>query len=117
MQTPVERGCGLDVHQATVVACSLMVRRDGKVQKQMRMFGTTTRELMGLREWLLYEGCTYVALESTGVYVQTAKWPNSWFGVRGEEAPQNIRRRDTRVRIEIAAADRCARACQRNRRL
>jgi len=68
MQTLVERGCGLDVHQATVVACLLMVRRDGKVQKQMRTFGTTTRELVSLREWLLSEGCTHVALESTGVY-------------------------------------------------
>ena len=68
MQTLIERGCGLDVHQATVVACLLMVRRDGKVQKQMRTFGTTTRELVGLREWLLSEGCTHVAMESTGVY-------------------------------------------------
>ena len=61
MQTLLERGCGLDVHQATVVACLLMVRKDGKVQKQMRMFGTTTRELVGLREWLLSEGCTHVS--------------------------------------------------------
>ncbi len=68
MQTLVERGCGLDVHQATVVACLLMVRKDGRVQKQLRTFGTTTRELMSLREWLLSEGCTQVALESTGVY-------------------------------------------------
>ena len=68
MQTLIERGCGLDVHQATVVACLLMVRRDGKVQKQMRTFGTTTRELVGLREWLLSEGCSHVAMESTGVY-------------------------------------------------
>ena len=50
MQTLIERGCGLDVHQATVVACLLMVRRDGKVQKQMRTFGTTTRELVGRAE-------------------------------------------------------------------
>ena len=68
MQTLIERGCGLDVHQATVVACLLMVRRDSKVQKQMRTFGTTTRELVDLREWLLSEGCTHVAMESTGVY-------------------------------------------------
>ncbi len=68
MQTLIERGCGLDVHQATVVACLLMVRRDGRVQKQMRTFGTTTRELVGLRQWLLTEGCTHVAMESTGVY-------------------------------------------------
>src|SRR5882672_3748700 len=68
MQTLVERGCGLDVHQATVVACLLIVRKDGKVRKQMRTFGTTTRELLSLREWLLSEGCTHAAMESTGVY-------------------------------------------------
>jgi hypothetical protein len=27
MQTLIERGCGLDVHQGTVVACLLMVRK------------------------------------------------------------------------------------------
>ena len=68
MQTMVERGCGLDVHQATVVACLLIVLKNGKVQKQIRTFGTTTRELVSLREWLLSEGCTHVAMESTGVY-------------------------------------------------
>jgi transposase len=34
----------------------------------VRTFGTTTRELVGLRAWLLSEGCTHVAMESTGVY-------------------------------------------------
>jgi len=75
MQTLVERGCGLDVHQATVVACLLIVRKDGKVQKQMRTFGTITRELLSLREWLLSEGCTHVAMESTGVYLETGLRP------------------------------------------
>ena len=68
MQTLVERGCGLDVHQATVVACLLIVSTKGKVQKQVRTFGTTTRELVSMREWLLSESCTHVAMESTGVY-------------------------------------------------
>jgi len=61
MQTLVERGCGSDVHQATVVACLLIVLKNGKVQKQVRTFGTSTRELLGLREWLLGEECTHVA--------------------------------------------------------
>lgn len=65
MQTLVERGCGLDVHQATVVACLLKTE---KAQKQIRTFGATTRELLSLRQWLLSEGCTHVAMESTGVY-------------------------------------------------
>ena len=68
MQTLVERGCGLDVHQATVVACVLILGKDGKVRKQVRTFATTTREWVSLRAWLLAEGCTHVAMESTGVY-------------------------------------------------
>ena len=68
MHSVVERGCGLDVHQATVVACLLVLRKNGTVHKQMRFFGTTTRELVSLRDWLLAENCTHVGMESTGVY-------------------------------------------------
>src|SRR5215472_209558 len=80
MQTLVERACGLDVHQATVVACLLILRKDGKVHKQMRTFTTTTRELVSLRTWLLAEGCTHVAMESTGVYWSrfTPSWREQW---------------------------------------
>jgi hypothetical protein len=46
MQTLVERGCGLDAHQATVVACLLIVLESGKVHKPVRTFGTTIRELV-----------------------------------------------------------------------
>jgi transposase len=81
MQTLVERGCGLDVHQATVVACLLVVLNNGKVQKQMRTFGTTTRELLALRAWLLAQGCTHVAMESTGVY-----WKPVYAVLEGEGA-------------------------------
>jgi transposase len=56
MEPLVERGCGLDVQQATVVACLLIVFKNGKVHKQIRTFGTTTRELLALREWLV-QGC------------------------------------------------------------
>ena len=68
MELQMKRACGLDVHQATVVACLLVVLGNGKVKKQIRTFGTTTRELLALREWLQSEGCTHVAMESTGVY-------------------------------------------------
>ena len=50
------------------VACLLVVLSSGKIQKQVRTFGTTSRELVSLREWLLSEGCTHVGMESTGVY-------------------------------------------------
>jgi hypothetical protein len=87
METLVERDCGLDVHQATVVACLWMVRKDGKVQKQVRTFGSTTPELLSLREWLLSQGCTHVAMESTGVIGSRFKQSSrehfrSWWGMR-----------------------------------
>jgi transposase len=63
-----ERGCGLDVHQATLVACLLIYGAGRKVTKLIRTFGTTTRDLLALRAWLQSEGCTHVAMESTGVY-------------------------------------------------
>lgn len=66
MQTLVERGCGLDVHQATVVACVISILKNRQVRKQVRTFGTTTRELLELRDWLVTQGCTHVAMESTG---------------------------------------------------
>jgi hypothetical protein len=69
MQVQVERGCGLDVHQATFVACLLISLKNGKKKKQIQTFNTTTRELLKMREWLLSEGCTHVAMESTGVQV------------------------------------------------
>jgi transposase len=55
--------CGLDVHKETVVACRLS---DGK--KQTRTFKTTTGALRDLVTWLQEEGCTHVAMESTGSY-------------------------------------------------
>ncbi len=55
--------CGLDVHAQTVVACLI---KDGK--KQTRTFATMTDELLVLLDWLSAEGCTHVAIESTGVY-------------------------------------------------
>lgn len=68
MEPIVERSCGLDVHQASVVACLLVGRADGRPRKVSRTFGTTTSELEDLRRWLLEEGCTHVGMESTGVY-------------------------------------------------
>jgi transposase len=62
MQVIHERCCGLDVHKKTVVACA--VTPGGQ---RIRTFGTTTRELRALADWLEAQGVTHVALESTGV--------------------------------------------------
>lgn len=68
MDVLVERCCGLDVHQATVVACVLTPGRGNKIEKTLRTFRTVTSELEKLREWLLEMEVTHVAMESTGVY-------------------------------------------------
>jgi len=63
---------GLDVHKDTVVACLRRVVK-GKVEREVRTFGTTTRELLALSEWLASAGCRHVAMEATGVY-----WKPVW---------------------------------------
>lgn len=64
METVVDKGCGLDVHKETVVAC---VMGTG-IEKEVRTYGTMTGELLKLKEWLQGLGITHVAMESTGVY-------------------------------------------------
>jgi len=60
----VSKGCGIDVHKKVVVATI-----DGEgIKKEIRKFGTFTRSLTELKEWLLENGITHVAMESTGVY-------------------------------------------------
>jgi transposase len=68
MEAIVERSCGLDVHQGTVVGCLLVGGPAERARKELRTFGTTTADLEELRRWLKGEGCTHVAMESTGVY-------------------------------------------------
>jgi transposase len=55
--------CGLDVHKQTIVACLLTPET-----KEVRTFGTTTRAIREMGNWLIQAGCTHVAMESTGVY-------------------------------------------------
>lgn len=59
--------CGLDVHKKTVVGC-LRRTEGGRRVEEVRTFGTMTRELLALADWLTSAKCTHVAMESTGVY-------------------------------------------------
>ncbi len=38
MEALIERSCGLDVHQGTIVACVLIGGPKGKVNKEVRTF-------------------------------------------------------------------------------
>ncbi|MGB8510200.1 MAG: IS110 family transposase [Pyrinomonadaceae bacterium] len=55
--------CGIDIHARTAVACLIKQGR-----RQTRTFSTMTDDLLRLSDWLTAEGCTHVAIESTGVY-------------------------------------------------
>jgi transposase len=46
---------------------------NGSVEREVRTFRTTTRDLLALSQWLADEGCTHVAMEATGVY-----WKPVW---------------------------------------
>jgi transposase len=63
---------GLDIHKDTVVACSRRMI-DGKVMREVRIFKTTTGELLALSEWLGSLGATHIVMEATGVY-----WKPVW---------------------------------------
>jgi len=67
MQVIYQRCCGLDVHKRIIIACVLEWVGSGW-EKEIRQFGTMTSDLLALSDWLVHEGCTHVAMESTGVY-------------------------------------------------
>ena len=60
------RCCGLDVHKKTVVACRKIIGQ-GRRESVVRTFGTMTKDLLALAEWLAEGGVTHVGMESTGV--------------------------------------------------
>jgi len=63
-----QRCCGMDVHQATVVACVRVPGKGRRRTSEVRTFETTTAALLQLADWLTEQGVTHVAMESTGVY-------------------------------------------------
>lgn len=68
MEAMVEKCAGLDVHQETIVACVLKGDLDRKPESKIRTYGTYTKDLEELHEWLLEEEVEQVAMESTGVF-------------------------------------------------
>src|SRR5215471_2201480 len=68
MQGLPQSCAGMDVHQKDVNVC--LVTRDGQGQRQeaVRTLRTRTRDVLAMRAWLQGQGCTILAIESTGVY-------------------------------------------------
>lgn len=72
MEVLYPRCAGLDVHQASVVAC-VRLGVGAHASHEVRTFDTTTKGLLALADWLHESQCTHVAMESTGVY-----WKPVW---------------------------------------
>jgi transposase len=69
VDTLVARCAGIDVSKAEVVVCLRVPgRRAGTHRTEVRSFGTTTRSLLELRDWLVAERVSRVGMESTGHY-------------------------------------------------
>lgn len=73
MELLYESCAGLDVHKDSVVACARRVIDGGRVEQEVKTFGTTTSELLKLSAWLGERGVTHVGMEATGVY-----WKPIW---------------------------------------
>jgi Transposase and inactivated derivatives len=63
MEAVYERCCGIDVHKKKIVACLSV---GGK--QEIRNYGTSTKDLKEMAQWLMDNGCQISAMESTGAY-------------------------------------------------
>lgn len=74
METLHERCAGLDIGKDEVVACIRVPDGVGGRRRDVRSFGTFTRQLEALAAWLAEEGVTTVVMEATGQY-----WKPVWY--------------------------------------
>jgi transposase len=92
MDTLLARVAGLDVHLKSV-KCAVRCRQEsGKLARQVRSFGTMTRDLRALADYLQSWGVTHVVMESTGVL-----WKPVWNVLEGRFAlvvvnPQHLKK-------------------------
>ena len=70
---------GLDIHKKTVEVCVRRKDPQGRVHEQTRRFGTMTRQILALSDWLSVQGVTHVVMESTGVF-----WKPIWNLLEGQ---------------------------------
>jgi transposase len=68
METLIACCAGLDVHKQSVEACVRRAEGNQPVREEARHWGTMTRDIEAMSEWMAAQGVTHVAMESTGVY-------------------------------------------------
>ena len=70
MEVLFERVAGLDVGKESLTVCVRTPGAGNRRVSQTRTVKTTTRALGVMRDWLLAEGVTIAAMESTSTYWQ-----------------------------------------------
>jgi transposase len=78
MDTLFARVAGLDVHLKVIQGAVRLRQESGKLFSQVRSFGTMTRDLRALADYLQQLGVTHVAMEATGVL-----WKPVWNVLEG----------------------------------
>jgi len=71
MDVVLTRCAGLDVHKKSITACRMVPDPTGQEAEgitELRTFGTMTRDLLVLADWLTEASIPHVAMESTGEY-------------------------------------------------
>lgn len=68
MEVVHARCAGIDVHKRQVTVCLRVAESVGKPRIEVREFGTLTRDLLLMADWLYENEIAHVAMESTGAY-------------------------------------------------
>jgi transposase len=71
MDVMFPRCAGLDVHQKSMTACRMVPDprgQEGEGSAELKTFGTMTRDLLALADWLTDASMTHLAMERTGAY-------------------------------------------------
>jgi hypothetical protein len=82
MDVVFTRCAGLDVHKKSITACRMVPDPTGREAEgimELRTFGTMTRDLLSLADWLTEASITHVAMESTGEYTPPKMLPKRYW--------------------------------------
>jgi hypothetical protein len=76
VDTIVERCAGIDIGKASLTATvRVQGGRGRKTRREVRTFGTTTPELLQLRDWLVEERVSLVGMESSDFLTTLLRGP------------------------------------------
>jgi hypothetical protein len=82
MDVVFPRCAGLDVHKKSITACRMVpdpIGQAGEGSTELKTFGTMTRDLLALADWLTEASITHIAMESTGEYTLPGILPKRYW--------------------------------------